>query len=96
MTQLKTVKDLDLTLDEENRLMMIMQVGFVPPDMPADMALKMLEASDPRNVTGKPAPATAAPAARAPSRAWTTWTKVRGPIIIAAIGALVLWANYGQ
>ncbi len=96
MTQHKTVKDLDLTPDEEKRLMTIMQVGFVPPDMPADMARQMLEASAPRNFASARPQGASAAAAPAPSQAWATWTKVRGPLIVAAIGALVLWAGSGQ
>ena len=96
MPQTKTVKDLDLTPNEEKRLMMILQVGFVPPDLPAEMALKMLDTSAPWQSAATPATRATTAATRAPSPAWTIWTKVRGPIIVAAIGALVLWANYGQ
>ncbi|MEM9475599.1 MAG: hypothetical protein AAGA71_09910 [Pseudomonadota bacterium] len=89
MAQAQTVRDLDLSPDEQKRLMMIMQVGAVPPDMPADMALQMLEASDPKRVS---APAVA----EAPAPQRSLWKTIRGPIVIVAFGGLIIYANYFQ
>jgi hypothetical protein len=68
-------------------------MGYVPPEMPANLALEILQGAGERGGR-KPRPAPR-PAIQPPppSRASTIWTRLRGPLIVAAVGGLVLYAN---